>query len=217
MSCFFEDAACIGFHYLRQSKWDQARKYLEWAISIHKERNNVAAIGACYYTMGCLNLEEKKYSEANKYLMMSLDICRKGGNVIFELWVLPVLCELYLIREQSERASEYVERGFELLTPGQNWYGLPAQIYLAKAMLATKQKEWETAIEYFKKAIKINRQYELLWDEAKTNYEWGKMCLERNQEGDAKSASEKLSLSADLFTKVGAKNHIDKVLSKSIG
>jgi tetratricopeptide (TPR) repeat protein len=216
MSCFFEDAACIGFHYLRQGKWNQAKEYLEWAILIHKERNNVAAIGACYFTLGTLKMEQKKYIEAEKHLLMSLDICRKGGNVIFELWVIPLLCELYLLAEQSEKASEYMQRGFELLTPDQNWYGLPAQVYLVNAMMATKQRNWEMATEFFNKAIQINRKYELLWDEAKTNYEWGKMYLTRNQKGDAKAASEKLSLSSDIFTRIGAKKDLDKALSKRI-
>ena len=214
MSCFFEDAACIGFHYLRQGKWDQARAYLEWAISIHKERNNVAAIGACYYTLGCLNLEQKKYYEAEKLLLMSLEICRKGGNVIFELWVLPVLCEIYLNMDKPKKASIYMERGFELLDSSQNWYGLPAQIYLAKAMLMTKQQDWETATKFFNKAVKVNRKYELLWDEAKTNYEWGRMYLAKGQKGDSKIAAEKLSLSIDIFKKVGAKKDVDKILSE---
>jgi class 3 adenylate cyclase/tetratricopeptide (TPR) repeat protein len=214
MSCFFEDAACVGFHYLRQGKWDQAREYLEWAIPIHKDRNNVAAIGACYFTLGSLNLEQKKYSEAEKLLLSSLDICRKGGNIIFELWVLPVLCELYLNTEQYEKASEYMQRGFELLNPDQNWHALPAQIYLAKAIQATKQRDWETATEFFDKAIRINRQYELLWDEAKTNCEWGKMYLARNQKGDSKIAFEKLSLSIDIFTKIGAQKDVDKAMAE---
>jgi len=216
MSCFFEDAACIGFHYLKQGEWNRARDYLEWAIPIHKERNNVAAIGACYFTLGSLKMGQKEYSEAENFLLLSLDICRKGGNIIFELWVLPVLCELYLMIEQPEKASEYMERSFELLNPNQNWYGLPAQIYLSKAMLATKQRDWETATEFFDKAIHTNRQYELLWDEAKTNYEWGKMYLARDQKGDAKTATEKLSLSIDIFTRIGAKKDVDKIATRYI-
>jgi hypothetical protein len=77
-------------------------------------------------------------------------------------------------------------------------------------MLGTKQRNWEMAIKFFGKAIHINRQYELLWDEAKTNYEWGKMYLARNQKGDMKTASEKFSLSIDIFTRIGAKKEVEK-------
>ena len=64
MSCLFENGACIGFHYLRHGEWEQAEKYLEWAIDIHKSRNNVAAIGACYIVYGSLRLSQKKYPKA---------------------------------------------------------------------------------------------------------------------------------------------------------
>jgi class 3 adenylate cyclase/tetratricopeptide (TPR) repeat protein len=188
MSCFFEDAAGIGFHYLRQGHWERAREYLNWAIPIHEERNNVAALSACYFTLGSLNLEQKNISEAESFLLKSLEICRGGGNVIFELWVLPVLGELYLKTGRLEKSKEYISRGFELLQPDQNWYGLPAHLYLVQAILATEQQNWETAADFFEKTLQLNRQYSLLWDEAKTHFEWGKMYLARNRKQDGKIA-----------------------------
>jgi len=214
MSCFFEDAACIGFYYLRQGEFDRAREYLDWAIQIHKERNNVGAISACYFTLGCLNLEQKNYLEAEKRLSFSLEICRKGGNVIFELWVLPVICELFLKTGQPEKATEYLARGFELLRPDQNWYGLPAPLYLAKAMLATEQQDWKTATEFFNKAIDLSTQYELAWDEAKTDFEWGMMALARNRAGDRETALEKFDYALEIFRKIGAQKYIKIVLKK---
>lgn len=214
MSCFFEDAACIGFYYMRQGKWDQATEYLEWAIPTHTERNNISAIGACYFTLGCLSLEKKKYSDAEKLLLESLGICRKGGNVLFELWVLPVICELYLKIGELEKMTEYVERGFELLKPDQNWYGLPAPIYLSKATLKTKLQDWETATGFFEKAIHLNRKYELPWDEAKTNYEWGKMFMGRDRASDRESAFEKFDRALEIYERIKAKKDIEKVLNK---
>jgi tetratricopeptide (TPR) repeat protein len=214
ISCFFEDTAGIGFHYLRQGEWERAREYLEWAIRIHQERNNVAAVGACSFTLGSLNLEQENHPEAEKLLLRSLEICRKGGNVIFELWVLPVICELYLKTGLPEKAAEYVERGFELLKPDQSWYGLPGPMYLAKAMLATEQQDWKTATEFFEKAVHVNRQYQLPWDEAKTNYEWGMMYLARGQEGDRENFREKFERALEIFQRIGAKKDVEKVLTK---
>jgi predicted ATPase len=214
MSCFFEDAACIGFHYLRQGKWDQAKESLDWSISNHKERNNIAAIGACYFTLGNLSLEQENYPKAEKLLLRSLEICRKGGNVIFELWVLPVICELYLKMGQPEKAAEYVDKGFDLLKPDQNWYGLPAPIYVAKGMIATQNQDWKTATEFFEKAIHLNRQYELPWDEANSFYELGMMALGRDREGDRESAHEKFDCAFEIFERIGAKKDVEKVLNK---
>ena len=47
--CPFEDVAGIGFHYVRQGEWDKARDYLEEAIAVHKDRNDLAAVDACSF------------------------------------------------------------------------------------------------------------------------------------------------------------------------
>jgi len=212
--CHFEDTAGVGFHYLRQGEWDKAREYLEWAIAFHQERNNLAAVDACCLALGSLNLELGDYPKAEEQLLKSLEICQKGGNVLFELWVLPALAELYLKMGQPDKAAEYVDRGFALLKPDQNWYGLPAPMYLARGMLATARQDWGTATESFDKAIQINRQYQLPWDEAKTLYERGRMYLARRRKGDREKAHEDLDEALAIFQKVGAKKDVEKVLRK---
>jgi tetratricopeptide (TPR) repeat protein len=212
--CPFEDVAGIGFHYLRQGEWDKAREYLIWAIAVYKDRNNLAAVNACSFALGSLSLEEENFPKAEELLLKSLEICRNGGNVLFELWVLPVLAELYLKMGKPEKAAEYVDRGFELIKPDQNWYGLPAPMYLVRGMLATARKDWGTAAESFDKAIQINRQYQLPWDEAKTLYERGLMYLARGGKGDRDRAHEDLDEALAIFQKVGAKKDAEKVLRK---
>jgi tetratricopeptide (TPR) repeat protein/predicted Ser/Thr protein kinase len=205
--CYFEDAAGIGLNYMRQGEREKSRGYLEQAIAAHQERNSVAAIGGCSFALGSLVMEEGNYAEAEKLLLRSLDICRNGGNVLFELWVLPVLAELYLKLGQTEEAAQYIDRGIELLAPDRNWYGLPAPIHLARGMLTGAQKKWEEAEESFNEAVNINRQYELSWDEAKTLYEWGLMYGQKRDKG---SAYEKLDGALVLYQNLDAKNEIEK-------
>jgi tetratricopeptide (TPR) repeat protein len=212
--CPFEDVAGIGFHYLRQGEWDRTRRYLEGVIAVHKDRNNLAAVDACFFVMGSLALEEENFPKAEELLLKSLEICRNGGNVLFELWVLPVVAELYLKIGQPERAAEDVDRGFELMKPDQNWYGLPAPVHLARGMLVAARKDWEKAIDSFGKAIEINRQYQLPWDEARTIYERGLMYLARGGRGDHEKAHEDLDEALAIFQKIGAKKDAEKVLRK---
>jgi tetratricopeptide (TPR) repeat protein len=96
----------------------------------------------------------------------------------------------------------------------QNWYGLPAPIHLAKGMLATARKDWDTATESFDKAIEINRQYQLPWDEARTLHERGLMYLACGSKGDRDKAHEDLDEALVIFQKVGAKKDAEKVLRK---
>jgi tetratricopeptide (TPR) repeat protein len=213
-TCWLEDSASLGFLYLRAGDWDRARQVLEEALPLHDDGHNTVAVKAFCLALGTLNLEQENYPKAEEFLLKSLEICQKGGNVLFELWVLPVLAELYLKTGQPDKAAEYVNRGFELMKPDQNWYGLPAPMYLAKGMLATAQKDWDTATESFDKAIQINRQYQLPWDEAKALYERGLMYLARGGKGDRDKAHENLDEALTIFQKVGAKKDAEKVLRK---
>jgi tetratricopeptide (TPR) repeat protein len=209
-SCYFEGTAAIGLHYLRQGDWDKSRAYLEQAIADHHGMNSPAAVSGCSFALGSLNIEEGNYAEAEELLMRSLDICRDGGNVLFELWVLPVLAELYLKMEQPAKAAEHVEKGLDLLQPDQNWYGLPAPMYLAKGMLASTHKKWDEADKSFSEAVSINQQYELLGDTAKTLHEWGVMYVHKR---DKESAYKKLEEALGLYQKVGAKKDVEKTMA----
>jgi tetratricopeptide (TPR) repeat protein len=213
-TCWLEDSASLGFLYLRAGDWDRARQVLEEALSLHYDRHNTVAVKAFYFVLGNLSLEEGNFPKAEELLLKSLEICRNGGNVLFELWVLPVLAELDLKMGQPDKAAEYVDRGFELMKPEQNWYGLPAPMYLARGMLAAVRKDWETATDFFDKAIEINRQYQLPWDEARTLYERGLMYLARGGKGDRDKAHEDLDEALATFQKVGAKKDAEKVLRK---
>jgi len=213
-SCWLEDSASLGFLYLRAGDWDRARQVLEEALPLHYNRHNTVAVKALCLILGSLSLEEGDFPKAEELLLKSLEICRSGGNVLFELWVLPVLAELCLKMGQPEKAAEYVDRGFELMKPEQNWYGLPAPMYLARGMLAAAHKDWDTATDSFERAVQINRQYQLPWDEAKTLYEWGLMYLARGGKGDRDKAHEDLDEALAIFQKVGAKKDAEKVLRK---
>ena len=181
---------------------------------MHEDGHNSVAVKACCLALGSLTLEEGDLPKAEELLLKSLEICRNGGNVLFELWVLPALAELYLKMSQPDKAAEYVDRGFGLMKPDQNWYGLPAPIYLARGMLAAARRDWGTATESFDKAIQINRQYQLPWDEARTLYERGLMYLARGGKGDRDKAHEDLDEALAIFQKVGARKDVEKVLRK---
>jgi class 3 adenylate cyclase/tetratricopeptide (TPR) repeat protein len=90
--CYFEGTAGMGLHYLRQGEWNEAQPYLDKAIPLHETRKNFAAVGSCSFVLGCLNMEQGNVDLAEELLTRSLDICRNGGNVLFELWVLALIC-----------------------------------------------------------------------------------------------------------------------------
>jgi tetratricopeptide (TPR) repeat protein len=198
---------------VRRSEGDRAREYLEHRMRAHRDRNNVTAIGASAFGLGLLSLEDGNYPASEEYLLTALQTCRNGGNILFELWVLPVMAELYLKTGQANKAAEYVARGFELLKPDQNWHGLPAPLHTAQGILATAERRWDEAEKAFAEAVALNRRYECPWDEAKTLYEWGLMRLARGKAGDREKAQERLGAALEIFRRVEAKKDVEKVLA----
>jgi hypothetical protein len=112
---------------------------------------------------------------------------------------------------RPERAEEYVCRGFDLLSPDQKWYGLPAPLYLAQGMLMSAQGKSERATMSFKEAANINRRYGLPWAEGRVLHEWGVMV---GKMGNKRAATEKLHSALALYQKVDAKKDVKKVLAQ---
>jgi tetratricopeptide (TPR) repeat protein len=214
LGCIYEDGAGIGLYYLRRGEWEKARAYLEAALSRFEERSNLAAVSACLVFLGALHVEAGDLGKAERFLLRSLDISRRGRNVLVELWVLPILAEMCLKAGQNSQAAEHVKRGFELLEPSRNWYGLPAPVWLVHGMLATARGRWEEAEQAFEQAIALNRQYRLPYDEAKSLGEYGLMCLNRDGKADRALARAKLEASRKLFEAVGAQRDVERILAR---
>jgi tetratricopeptide (TPR) repeat protein len=213
LGCIYEDAAAIGFYYLRRGEWDKAGGYLERAIARYRDRNNHAALCACTLVHGMLNLERGDLQGAEELLVRSLEMSEAGGNVLVALWALPALSELYLRTDRLARATEQLERGFALLEPGQRWYGAPVPLLVARGELAGGCRQWEQAERSFEEAIAISRQYRLPWDEARALYQSGLMRLARGHHGDQERASRQLADARDIFQRTGARKDMEKALA----
>lgn len=209
--CPWEDTAALGFRDLRLGRLAEARSYLARILEVWEVRNQVAAISACSLVLAACDLESGDHALAEQRATRSLEICRRGGNVLFELWALPVLCEIYLKTARRERAAECIERGFALMSPNQNWRGLPAPLHLARAMLAMSDRRWDEAERDFETALAIDRRYVLPFDEAKTLAEWGRMDLVRASAGDRERAGERLGQALAIFERVAAAREVEKV------
>jgi class 3 adenylate cyclase len=211
LGCPWEDVAAPGFFHLRAGAWGDARRTLDRCLAVMTERGQFAAVSGCSFTLGCLELAEGRAREAETYLRHALEICRNGGNVLFELWVLPVLCEVHLATGGADAAAACVERGVSLLAPDRNWYGLPAGVHLAKGMLAREQRDWDEAGASFERAVVTNRDYGLLWDEAKADLEWARMLRVRGRITDSEAARERLARAQEIFERIGARRDVERV------
>ncbi len=210
LGCYFEDAAGVGFYYWRRGMWERAEAYLEQAVTAHESRKNLAAVGACSYVLGNIFLERSDFAGAEEMLFRSLEICRVGGNILFELWVVPALVALHLMKEEIYQAETLVHNGFALLKPDQKWYGLPALMHLAKGMVESAKEQWRDAEASYQTAVALCDRYHLPWDQARTLHEMGVMY---GRQGERDLAIQKLDQAAALFEKVQADKEVVKSLS----
>lgn len=214
--CIYQDAASVGYHYLRTGERDKARRHLETGRSIFRERNNLAALWGCTYALGHLELDGGHYARSEELLTEALDACKANDNVLCELWVLPVVAELYLATGRHDKAAECVNRGFELMDSGRKWYGLPSPLFLARGALFSDRKDWEDAERCFESALAINRQYRLPYDAAKVHLAWGRMHHARNGSEDRSAARGKFDSALALAKAVGAKKLVDEVSAQLV-
>lgn len=204
VGCFLEATPAVGLYHLRRGESAAARAYLEQAVVSHQSRGNAQAVAVCRYALGLTDLAAGDHREALEQLRQALKVTRAGGNVLFELWVLPALIEAHLGMNQLDAAAEFLERGFRLLAPDQNWRGLPAPLHRARGMLARARGQWDVAAAAFERAVDIDRQFGLPWDEARTLIDWSVMLDERGTLGDREHARKMRRDAVTTFERIGA-------------
>jgi class 3 adenylate cyclase/tetratricopeptide (TPR) repeat protein len=202
--CPWEDTGAVALHHLRQGRTEAALAALDAGLPVWERRHQLAAISGCSLVLAAARLEQDDPPGAETAARRSLEICREGGSVLFELWVLPLLCEIYLRTRRPDRARECVERGFALLVPGQDWRGLPAPMHLARAALAAAERRWDEAEPDLARALELDRRHGLPFDEARTLAEWARLELARGGAGARERARERLGAALDLFERVQA-------------
>ncbi len=202
--CTYEDALAVGLHYRRQGQLGRARRHLEVAIAEHAVRLNIGAVAGCWLGLACVHLEDGERPAARAAIEKALEIARNGGNLLFECWVLPVSAEMYLAERDRERAAQAIDRGFQLLAPGEDWRGLPAPLHLARAMLAAADRRWTNAEHDFEAAVELNRRFRLPYDEATTLAAWGRMDVVRGSGGHRERSRERFASALAIFERVQA-------------
>jgi tetratricopeptide (TPR) repeat protein len=214
LGCIYEDAAGLGFLYLRRGQWEDALRYLGQALPLYEERGNLSAMNGCSLVLGNLYLEMDDVARAEPLLRRSAEIARGGGNVLVELWALPLLAELYMRDGEWERARGCLERAFGLLADDRAWYGVPAPLFVAKGLFAAAQHRWSEAIEAFERAAVVSRQHRLPHDTARAVYESGVAHVMRGHPGDRERSRDRLTESLQIFERIGAAKHVERVATR---
>jgi predicted ATPase len=202
------------YHYL--GEWDKGEKYLKESLSISKKTNNTQGISSSYLWLGWAYCDRGEYAKAKESFEGMAEIDEKRGKLV----------QVYDYRWQAMNDIELgeIEKAKTLLDDIHKFAHekqdkqLIADEDATRAMLFRAEKKWNESIELFEKSL---REYEALgakkWNVfglAKILYEYARVYLERNAEGDREKAGRLLNQALETFQKMGAKKDIEKVEAK---
>jgi len=163
--------------------------------------------------LGRLYIEQGKIIAAKEHLQKSLNMAEAGGGEHDELVSHALLAEVTAMEGELEEAKAHFHKAKEILSNGEDWRGVAAQVHLAEAIVITAEKKWQEAEEAFKKTLEIYRQYPFPYFEAKCRFEWGQMYVSRNRSGDRERGMQLLDEALGIFQKIQSKKMVEKVLA----
>jgi len=162
--------------------------------------------------LGQLYIEQGNIIGAKAHLREAANRAEARG-AIQELVPRALLAVVTAMEGELEEAEAHLHRAKEILSNGEDWRGLAAQVHLAEGIVTTAEKKWQEAEEAFKKALEIHRQYPFPYYEAKCRFEWAQMYLSRNGSGDRDRGMQLLDEALVIFQKIQSKKMVEKVLA----
>jgi len=208
----------LGFAYQVLGEWDKSEQYYKEMLSISKRLDEFQQIAGSYALFAWLHFDKEEYVKAREYAEKAYEVYEKAGAKYVQMDSSRFLIRTYIELGEIEKAKSLIDKlhKFSLKIEDKEFMATTDAL---KAMLFHAQKKWKESIEHFEKAL---QQYEALesrrWDTysfAKNFlYEYARVYLERNQDGDEEKAYDLLNQALEIFQKLGAKKDIEKIESK---
>jgi len=164
--------------------------------------------------LGQLYIEQGNIIAAKAHLREWANRADARGAKGIELVSRALLAVVTAKEGELEEAEAHLHRAKGILSNGEDWRGLAAQVHLTEGIVTTAEKKWQQAEEAFKKALEIHKQYPFPYYEAKCLFEWAQMYLSRNRSGDRERGMQLLDEALTIYQKIQAKKMVEKVLAQ---
>ncbi|MCK4435959.1 tetratricopeptide repeat protein, partial [Candidatus Bathyarchaeota archaeon] len=210
----------LGNAYQILGEWDKSEQCYKEALGISRKVSDVWA-SELYVALGQFYLLVKKeYVKARENLEKSYEICEKAGVKYDQMWYSRFLSWTYIELGEVEKAKNLIGSLYKFARETKHKEFI-AKADALRAMLFRTQKKWKESIRHFEKSL---REHEAL-DARRWHgymfakmilYEYARVYLERDQEGDREKAYDLLNQALEIFQKIGAKKDIEKTKSRMI-
>jgi tetratricopeptide (TPR) repeat protein/KaiC/GvpD/RAD55 family RecA-like ATPase len=205
----------LGFVNLVWGEWDKGEQYVKEALSLSQKLNQPGLISGSYQDLGFLYMQKEDYAKAREFLEKAYEVCEKAGAKFFQMYTAAFVVWSYIELGEIEKAINLLNNMYKFAHEVKDKL-LIAMAEALKGMMFRSQKKWEESIEHFEKSLQeyesINARQRLVYNFAKFFlFEYARVHLERDQEGDKEKAGKLLNQALEIFQKMGAKKDVEKV------
>jgi tetratricopeptide (TPR) repeat protein len=204
----------LGFIHQILGEWEKSEQYYVEALNISQRIDDFQSIAAAYGFYGWLYFDKEEYAKAKELFEKMYEVCEKHGAKSWQMGVSRFVAREYIELGEFEKAQNLMEdlRKYALEKEDKV---LIASVDVLTAILFRSQKKWEESVKHFEKGLKEYealgaRRWDIYWLAKNVLYEYARMCLERNKEGDTEKAQNLLNQALEIFQKIDAKKDIEK-------
>ncbi|MFB0566961.1 MAG: tetratricopeptide repeat protein, partial [Candidatus Bathyarchaeia archaeon] len=208
----------LGLAYQVLGEWDKSEQYYKKALSISKGLNQFQQIAGNYQALGWLHLDKEEYVKAREFYEKMHEVYEKAGAKSLQMSDSFGLILAYIELREIKKAKNLIDNLHKFALEVKN-KELSARADALRAMQFRAQKKWKESIEHFEKSLKefeaLNARQWNVYRFAKTVlYEYARVYLERDREGDREKARNLLNQALEIFQKIRAKKDIEKTRLK---
>jgi len=206
--------AGLGIIHQILGEWDKSEQYYKEVSSLFQKLHDYHTSTWNHFLPGWLHLEKGEYTKARENLEKEYEIHEKAGATSDKMSDSQFLIRSYIELEEIEKARNLIDNLEKFALEAKDRL-LLAGAYTLRGMLFRAQTKWQESIEYFEKGLKeydaLNaRQWYIYLFANFFLYEYARMYLERNEEGDKEKAHNLLNQALEIFQKLDAKKDIEK-------
>jgi len=205
----------LGVVYQILGEWDKSERYHKEASSISQGLNDWQAIWMNCWSLGLLHLGKEEYVKARELFEKACEVSEKAGAKSNQMETAQLLIWAYIELGEIEKANNLID-GLHKFALEIKDKDLLAAADALRAMLFRAQKKWKESIDHFEKSLQefetLNaRRWRMYWFTKMVLYEYARVYMERDQEGDREKAHDLLNQALEIFQKMGAKKDVEKV------
>jgi tetratricopeptide (TPR) repeat protein len=193
----------LGDLLLRQGDWDAAERYLEEALTLARQSNELQGMSMIHRLLAEKDLLEGHPEAALRHHERMPEV---PGNQVWVLLELPIVARAHLESGNVDRAAQLIETLLQRVR-GQKARLALTDALLVQGLILSTQQRWKEAEGALTEATSLARSMPYPLGEASALYEWGRMNAAR---GEPQLAREHLEAALAIFQRLSARPYAER-------